>query len=284
MCEFSAGDLAGVEEEVREAAAVEIMPRFRGLAADEIAEKRGPYDPVTVADRRAEEYLTGALMALVPGSVVVGEEAVHAEPGILDALSGDAPVWIVDPIDGTKGFIRGTPEFTTLVCLAHRGELLASWTYAPALDLMAIARRGEGAVLNGEPMHCGSPDPHQLEISVTHHDFTTSEQQRVLASLSTDDIASRFCVSSGLDYLHVARGALDAVAFTWENAWDHAAGLLLVAEAGGVNATVAGEPFRIAGGNALPFGAARDAATLWRVLGLLGADNPGNAAGRAKGL
>ncbi|ARZ67019.1 inositol monophosphatase [Streptomyces sp. HU2014] len=268
--EFLAGGLNDVEEAVRKAAAAEIVPRFRQLAAHEIVEKNGPHDLVTVADRLAEEHLTASLTTLLPGSVVVGEEAVHADPGVLDALRGDDPVWIVDPVDGTRQFVHGDPGFATLVCLAHRGELLASWTYAPALDLMATARRGGGAWLGGERLRSGSPEPGApLEVAISHYDFTDDEQKRVLGALSTEGIAPRPCGSAGLEYLNVARGTLAGLAFSWENAWDHAAGLLLVAEAGGASATVAGEPFRIAGGNALPFAAARDELTLRHILGLL---------------
>ncbi len=267
---FLAGDLSDVEEAVRKAAATEIVPRFRQLAADEIVEKNGPHDLVTVADRLAEEQLTRALTALLPGSVVVGEEAVHADPRVLTSLGGEAPVWIVDPVDGTRQFVHGDPGFATLVCLAHRGELLASWTYAPALDLMAIARRGGGAELNGARLTAGSPEPgRDLEVAISHYDFTTDEEKRVLAALLTDGVAPRPCGSAGLEYLKIAQGTLDALAFSWENPWDHAAGLLLVAEAGGASGTVAGEPFRITGGNALPFSAARDAATLRHILDLL---------------
>ncbi|MBB5122628.1 inositol monophosphatase [Streptomyces eurocidicus] len=268
--EFLAGGLNDVEEAVRKAAAAEIVPRFRQLAAHEIVEKNGPHDLVTVADRLAEEHLTASLTTLLPGSVVVGEEAVHADPGVLGALRGDDPVWIVDPVDGTRQFVHGDPGFATLVCLAHRGELLASWTYAPALDLMATARRGGGAWLNGERLRSGAPEPGApLEVAISHYDFTNDEQKRVLGALSTEGIAPRPCGSAGLEYLNVARGTLAGLAFSWENAWDHAAGLLLVAEAGGASATVAGEPFRIAGGNALPFAAARDELTLRHILDLL---------------
>ncbi|MEH6378336.1 inositol monophosphatase [Streptomyces sp. KLMMK] len=268
--DFLAGDLTDVEEAVRKAAAAEIMPRFRQLAADEIVQKNGPHDLVTVADRRAEEHLAAALTALLPGSVVVGEEAVHADPGVLGAVGGDAPVWIVDPVDGTRQFVNGEPGFATLVCLAHRGELLASWTYAPALDLMAVARRGAGARLGGEPLRAGSPAPGKvLEVAISHYDFTDDEQKRVLSALATEGVAPRPCGSAGLEYLNVARGVIDGLAFSWENPWDHAAGLLLVAEAGGASGTVAGESFRIAGGNALPFAAARDEATLRHILDLL---------------
>lgn len=270
--DFLASDLSEVERAVRSAAAVEIMPRYRQLAAHEIVEKKGPHDLVTTADRQAEEHLTASLTALLPGSVVVGEEGVHADPGLLKHLGGDAPVWIVDPVDGTRQFVHGEPGFSTLVALAHHGELLASWTYAPARDLMAIARRGRGAVLNGEPLRAGVPEPGKtLEVAISHYDFTTDGEKRALSGLLTDGVEPRPCGSAGLEYLNIARGHLDAIAFTWENAWDHAAGLLLVAEAGGASATLSGEPFRIAGGNALPFTAARDEATVRHILGLLAA-------------
>ncbi|MGW6743597.1 inositol monophosphatase family protein [Streptomyces sp. NPDC055025] len=258
--------VSAVEEAVRAAAAAEIMPRFRQLAAHEIVEKSGPHDLVTIADRRAEEHLTAALTALLPGSVVVGEEAVHADPAVYDALRGEAPVWIVDPVDGTRQFVRGEPGFCTLVALAQGGEVLASWTYAAALDEMAIAVRGRGAWLDGVPLRSGAPAPGAvLAVAMSHPDYTTDAEKRALLGLRTEDIEARACGSAGLEYLAVARGELDAVAFNWELAWDHAAGLLLVTEAGGAQRTLTGEPFRITGGNALPFTAARDEATARRI-------------------
>ncbi|MFG2342712.1 inositol monophosphatase family protein [Streptomyces phaeochromogenes] len=268
--EFLAHRTDDVEAAVRTAAATEIMPRFRQLAAHEIDEKTGPHDLVTDADRKAEEFLTEALVKLLPGSVVVGEEAVHANPATYEAIKGEAPVWIVDPVDGTRQFVHGDPGFCTLVALAHRGVLLASWTYAPARDQLAVAVRGRGALLDGEPLRAGSPAPgRDLEVATSHPDYTTDDQKRALLGLWTDGVSPRACGSAGLEYLAIARGELDATAFSWEAAWDHAAGLLLVEEAGGAHLTLAGEPFRITGGNALPFTAARDAATARRVLGLL---------------
>ncbi|MFJ1925278.1 MULTISPECIES: inositol monophosphatase family protein [unclassified Streptomyces] len=265
--DFLAGDLTEVEAAVRAAAAAEIVPRFRQLAAHEIVEKNGPHDLVTTADRLAEEHLTASLSRLLPGSVVVGEEAVHADPAVYGALSGDAPVWIVDPVDGTRQFVRGEAGFCTLVALAHHGETLASWTYAAALDEMAVAVRGRGATLNGVPLKAGSPVPGDvLRVAMSHPDYTTDAQKRALLGLRTEGIDARPCGSAGLEYLAVARGALEAVAFNWEFAWDHAAGLLLVTESGGAQATLSGAPFRIAGGNDLPFTAARDLATADTVL------------------
>ncbi|WP_240135129.1 inositol monophosphatase family protein [Streptomyces sp. MUM 178J] len=268
--DFVSAHLTDVEEALRKAAAAEITPRFRQLAEHEIVEKSGPHDLVTIADRSAEEHLTASLTKLLPGSVVVGEEAVHADPSVYEALHEDAPVWIVDPVDGTRQFVHGEPEFCTLVALAQGGETLASWTYAPVLDEMAVAVRGGGAQLNGTALQAGSPEPGAvLEVAMSHPDFTTDEEKRALLGLRAPGVHSRVCGSAGLEYLNVARGTLDAVAFSWELAWDHAAGLLLVAEAGGANLTLAGEPFRLSGGNALPFTAARDAATARRVRELL---------------
>ena len=262
-----------VEEAVRKAAAAEVMPRFRRLAAHEVDQKAGPHDLVTDADRLAERYLTETLGALLPGSVVVGEEAVHANPASYEALQGDTPVWIVDPVDGTRQFVHGDSGFCMLVALAKSGVLLASWTYAPARDQLATAIRGRGAFLDGERLYAGVPDPgRDLQVATSHPDYTTDDQKRGLLGLWTDGVAPRACGSAGLEYLAVARGESDAVAFSWEAAWDHAAGLLLVEEAGGTHLTLTGEPFRIKGGNTLPFTAARDAATARRVRALLAAE------------
>ncbi|QUC57593.1 inositol monophosphatase [Streptomyces sp. A2-16] len=259
-----------VEEAVRKAAAAEVMPRFRRLAAHEVDQKAGPHDLVTDADRLAEQYLTAELGALLPGSLVVGEEAVHADPASYEALQGDTPVWIVDPVDGTRQFVHGDPGFCMLVALVRSGVLLASWTYAPARDQLATAIRGRGAFLDGQRLHAGTPEPgRDLQVATSHPDYTTEDQKRSLLGLWTDGVAPRPCGSAGLEYLAVARGESDAVAFSWEAAWDHAAGLLLVEEAGGTHLTVTGEPFRITGGNTLPFTAARDTATARRVRGLL---------------
>ncbi|MEU6086903.1 inositol monophosphatase family protein [Streptomyces sp. NPDC047085] len=268
--EFLARHSADVEEAVRKAAATEILPRFRSLAAHEVDQKSGPHDLVTDADRLAERQLTETLGALLPGSVVVGEEAVHANPATYDAIQGDAPVWIIDPVDGTRQFVHGDDGFCTLVALAYRGSVIASWTYAPARDQFATAVRGQGAFLDGERLFAGPPAPgRDLRVATSHPDFTTDEQKRALRALWTDGIAPRPCGSAGLEYLAIARGELDAVAFSWEAAWDHAAGLLLVQEAGGADLTMTGEPFRITGGNTLPFTAARDAATARRVAEVL---------------
>jgi fructose-1,6-bisphosphatase/inositol monophosphatase family enzyme len=286
---LDAARLAAVEAAVREAVDRAVLPRFRHLADGEIGTKSGPHDLVTVADREAERLLTASLPALLAGSVVVGEEAVAEDPARYAALRGDAPVWIVDPVDGTRQFVRGEPGFCTLVALAVNGTVVASWTYAPVLGLMAVAVRGRGATLNGEPLTRAATVPGApLAVATSHPDFTDAAQKARLRRLDVPGLAPRPCGSAGLEYLAIARGTLDATAFGWELAWDHAAGLLLVEETGGTHLTLDGTPFRITGDNALPFTTARDATAAEQVRALLAGDGAtgarnGAGAGTGKG-
>ncbi|MEE4542720.1 inositol monophosphatase family protein [Streptomyces sp. V4-01] len=260
--------LAAVEQAVREVAAAEVLPRWRRLSDSDIAVKTGPYDLVTTADRLAEERLTQRLTALLPGSVVVGEEAVSADPGVLGRLQGDAPVWVIDPVDGTAAFVRGEDGFAMMVALVSDGEPVASWTYAPRRGLFATARRGGGAHLDGRPLHTAT-GPGPVRLWTSSPVYRTGTERARLAQLEAAGAVCTPCGCAGLAYLDVARGASDGVAFFWELPWDHAAGLLLVTEAGGASLTAGGEPFRVAGGNELPFTAARNAATAARVAAVL---------------
>src|SRR5262249_46323974 len=128
--------------------AAEIMPYFEKLEHGDISEKK-PGDLVTVADIAAERALTAALTRLLPGSVAVGEETVAADPGAIGALGGEAPVWIIDPIDGTVNFASGNPVFGVMIALFMGGETVMSWIYDPVKHRMATAARGEGAWQDG---------------------------------------------------------------------------------------------------------------------------------------
>lgn len=200
---------------------------------------------------------------------------MHANPATYEAIQDDAPVWIVDPVDGTRQFVHGDSGFCTLVALARRGVVLASWTYAPAARPTGHGRPGRRRLPRRRAAARRSSRPgRDLRIATSHPDYTTDDQKRALLSLWTDGVAPRACGSAGLEYLAVARGESDAVAFSWEAAWDHAAGLLLVEEAGGAHLTLSGEPFRVTGGNTLPFTAARDEATARRIVELLSEPYP----------
>ncbi|MBM9507033.1 inositol monophosphatase family protein [Actinacidiphila acididurans] len=261
--------LAAVEDTVRAVVAAEVMPRWRALTDRDIAHKSGPHDLVTTADRRAEDVLTERLTALLPGSVVVGEEAVSADPARLGLLHGPDPVWVVDPIDGTASFVRGEDDFSTLVTLVQHGSPLASWTYGPRLGLFATARLGDGARMDGRPMRTRTT-AEPLRIWTSNPVFRHPRGRVLLDRMAAAGVeATPLRASAGLAYLDVARGRSDGVLFFWEAPWDHAAGLLLVTEAGGASLTAAGRPFDVAGGNTLPFTVARDEDTVRRVIGLL---------------
>ncbi|MBM3573671.1 MAG: inositol monophosphatase, partial [Alphaproteobacteria bacterium] len=88
--------------------------------AGDIKEKTGPKDLVTIADVEAERRLGPVLTDLLPGSVVIGEEAASADPTVLNRLAGEAPVWLIDSVDGTLNFSEGDPRFCVMVPLARR--------------------------------------------------------------------------------------------------------------------------------------------------------------------
>ncbi len=276
-------DAAGVREVdrlIRHTAQQEILPRFRRLSAADITEKQ-PGDMVTVADRAAEERLAGHLSSLVPGSVVLGEEAVGADPAVMGLLDGDAPVWIVDPIDGTHNFIAHSPRFMTLVALAQHGELLASWSYAPVLGVMATATAGGGAYLDGERLRLRPAAPVQsvaglrnLDVITCQDKWWTPEQREMFHALQEHRVSFHYFDLSSFEYLELASGRRTAMVLTWEFPWDHAAGLLLLAEAGGVVVTHDDAPFRLAGGNALPFVAAPDVPTARALHAALRGESP----------
>ena len=262
--------IARVAEIIREVSATEILPRFGRLGEGDITEKL-PGDLVTVADKASERELSARLTRLLPGSRVVGEEAVFADPGVLDALEGPDPVWIIDPIDGTENYANANARFTVLVALARGGELLASWIYQPCFDRLAHAVRGGGAFLDGEPLRVtAAPEPGagllDVDVSTSRPKFWDEQARLAISALSTHGAWLMYSDGAGLEYLTLAAGRRTAALMVWENVWDHAAGLLLHAEAGGVTITSDGSPFRLAGGNALPFVVAPDAATAKAVI------------------
>lgn len=241
-----------IGQTIKSIADEEILTRFRALTDADIAEKK-PGDLVTTADRVAEERLTEALERLLPGSVTVGEEAVSQHPDVLDLLTGDDPVWVIDPVDGTSNFVAGEPDYACLVSLAVNGVTVASWIYAPSLPLTAGAHNGHGAWINGQPAHLvHRPETDRLDVVTTHRNYTAGFQPTI-DKLNAPDITTTDCRAAGLTYVDLTRGRHDALVYTWENPWDHAAGLHLYTTCGGSNATMDGQPFRLSGGNALPF-------------------------------
>ncbi len=134
-------DIDRVTALIAEIAAEEIMPRFTKLAAGDVREK-APGDLVTIADEATEHRLTPLLTQLLPGSCVLGEEGAAASPALFDRLAGDAPVWVIDPVDGTSNFAAGAGDFGVMVALVRHDAVLAGWIHDPRTGETVTAEQG----------------------------------------------------------------------------------------------------------------------------------------------
>jgi fructose-1,6-bisphosphatase/inositol monophosphatase family enzyme len=235
-------DLTSVAAFVRETARTEIVPRFRALADGDITEKR-PGDLVTVVDIAAERALSQGLEALAPGSVALGEEGVFADPTRLDLIAGDRPVWIIDPVDGTGNFAKGKPDFAVIVAYVEHGITTAGWIYDPLGDVLVAARRGGGAWLGGQRLRVADAVP-PARIAGSAYGRTPAGERAANALAGNGRIgtvANRGC--SGLEYVDVALGRAQFTLHSRSLPWDHAAGMLLVVEAGGIAAFLDGSAY-----------------------------------------
>ena len=170
-------DVLAVMQQAAESA---IMPRFRNLQTGDIEEK-SPGEVVTRADREAELIISQVLQKLRPNAVFVGEEATAANPSLLDAVSRQETVWLVDPLDGTANFVAGNDDFAVMVALAEHGETIAAWIWRPVAAESWVARRGEGVLRNGKPIErlpLQSPDG-QLRGSIHSRHFDDHHKQHV---------------------------------------------------------------------------------------------------------
>ena len=219
-----------------------ILPRFRNLAEGEIVEKaRG--ELVTVVDREVEEFLTEALTRLAPGVPVVGEEAAHTDPAVLDALADQC--WIVDPLDGTHNFASGQGPFGIIVALADAGEAVAGWLYDPQTDRFCRAKRGEGAFVGEDRItsRTTGETPPVAAISMLFMDETERAftEANVAPHYRLVDIPR--CAAE--QYPRLALGENDVSLFSRTLPWDHAAGVLWLNEAGGKAVRPDGSPYRV---------------------------------------
>ena len=156
-----------VEELLREVADREVMTRFRRLEQGDVRTKQRQGDLVTVADLEAEHHIRAGLKQILPSSHVVGEEAAYKKPEILDALGGDDPVWVVDPIDGTRNFATGKACFAVMCALVQKGETRLGWILDPISGACAVAEKGAGAFVSGHRRTIKDPDgPEHLRGSL----------------------------------------------------------------------------------------------------------------------
>ncbi|TWB44364.1 inositol monophosphatase family protein [Nitrospirillum pindoramense] len=242
-------DLAAVDALIRSVAETEILPRFQHLAGDDVREK-GPGDLVTVADEASERALTARLTAFLPGSTVVGEEAVSADAAVLDRLLGADPVWIVDPIDGTANFVAGKPRFGVIVALSAHGRTVAGWIHDPVGRRTVRGRLGQGAWLVGvdaaDPgTRCVALPPVAVAQmrGIANIRFFDSDMRRQLTQ-RRERVAEAYTQRcSAHDYLDLLTGQAHFSLNNMIKPWDHAAGAFLYAEAGGYAAKLDDSPY-----------------------------------------
>ena len=202
-------------------------------------EKSSAADLVTEYDLAVERFLKEKLPPLMPGSLFFGEEEKeNASP-----LTGW--VFIVDPIDGTTNFVRGLKQSAISVALAHDGTIKYGVVYDPYKDEMFSAKRGGGAFLNGRPIHVSerplSEGIFGMGTAIYDRQFITPTM-RVTEQLFRRSCDFRRLGAAALDLCNVACGRLDLFFEYSLSPWDHAAGGLILTEAGGVISTLEGAP------------------------------------------
>jgi myo-inositol-1(or 4)-monophosphatase len=208
-----------------------LVKDFREVENLQVSSK-GPGDFVSKADREAERIIREELMGGRPSYGWLGEES--------GATPGEDPTrrWIVDPLDGTTNFLHGLPHWAVSIALEHKGEIVSAVVYDPAKDEMFWAEKGAGAWLNDSRRLRVSGRRSMIEaIFATGVPFaamkTLPAMLKDLANLMPQCAGIRRWGAAALDLAYVAAGRFDGY---WErelSAWDIAAGLLLVKEAGG---------------------------------------------------
>jgi fructose-1,6-bisphosphatase/inositol monophosphatase family enzyme len=228
---------------IRELSDEHLMWRFRNPGSVDIEEK-SPGDFVTSADHAMEEALSRVLPQLLPGSRVIGEEAVSANPALMDTVeNGD--VWIVDPVDGTRNFIEGSPDFATMVALVRNGEAVASWILAPARGTMIVAQRGAGVRMDDEEICLrgrvgGVGLTGVLSTRYLPEEWRQAFEQ-VVSRLPGIHVPSG---AAGIDYPRLLQQEVGFL-FYWRTlAWDHVPGSLIISEAGGMVRRLDGSEYR----------------------------------------
>jgi histidinol-phosphatase len=214
-----------------DAAAHVIAHYYRGAFA---VETKADMTPVTIADREAEAAIKRVLKAKFPDHAFYGEEEGREGDGDL--------IWLIDPIDGTRSFVRGYPMFSTQIALMHRGELVLGVSGAAQFGETAWARRGGGAFLNGERINVARTDAFDAQTAISFGNVKTLSRGPGWHALG--GLIQRCGRTRGYgDFYHyhlLARGSLDLVIESDVNILDIAALAVIVREAGGVFTDLSG--------------------------------------------
>jgi histidinol-phosphatase len=208
-------------------------------------DRKSDLTPVTVADRGGEALLRRLIEQRFPRHAIVGEEMDERK-----ATSDSRHRWILDPIDGTRSFVRGVPLFGVLVALEIEGDPVVGVCYLPALDEMVSAASGEGCRWNGRPAQVSSVDSlSSALVSLTEPGSLDTEHSTFWKRLRNRAAAIRG-YSDCYGHVLVATGRCEIMLDPVMNLWDCAALLPIVEEAGGSFTDWSGRR-GIAGGSAI---------------------------------
>lgn len=229
MCAVSYSEMAlHAMSWAREAGAVHLR-YFRGSELG-VSTKGNDSDIVTAADKAAEQVLMANIRAAYPDHAILSEESGD------DGRDSEYR-WVIDPLDGTTNFSEGLPQFCVSIGLEHRGERVVGVVFAPYLNELFHAVKGEGAYLNGNPVKVSGKSA--ISRSVVTTGFPYDKDVHPVNNL--DNVTRvmplvrgfRILGSAAVDLCYVAAGMLDGY---WEvnlHEWDVCAGLLILEEAGG---------------------------------------------------
>lgn len=219
-----------------------ILPHYRKLTAGQV-ESKAPDDVVTVADHLAEAMLADGLGRLNPGIAIVGEEAAHADPAVLDRLSG--PCWIVDPLDGTNNFAAGKPPFGIIVALADGGVAQSGWIYDCLTGRFCAAHLGEGAFVEGERIAARPTGAEQPVAAISLVFIEEARRDAIRRHIAPHYSLVDVPRCAAEQYPRLVLGENDVSIFERTLPWDHAAGALWLNEAGGKCARPDGSSYRV---------------------------------------
>ncbi|HOW43554.1 MAG TPA: inositol monophosphatase family protein [Candidatus Aminicenantes bacterium] len=229
------------------AAGTVIRRGFRCLEAGDVRAK-GVNDFVTRVDLEAEAAIRKVIAARFPGHNVLAEEMGGQD-------SGDGPLWVIDPLDGTTNFIHGIPQFAVSLALLEGGRSVFGLIHEPLSGDIFRAAAGGGAFLNDRPIAVSRTDELAGALGATGFPFKAPAQRpayaRAFAALLERCQDMRRCGAAALDLAYVACGRFD---FFWEAhllPWDFLAGKLIVEEAGGRTGDFAGEALSLKTGSVL---------------------------------
>lgn len=246
---------------LKDVAAEVVTPRFRRLADDDVSSKSHPGDLVTVADREAELAISAVLRREYPHALLLGEEAEAGDRTLMVKYRDADHVFTIDPVDGTRNFVKGSPDHAVMVAEIRGGEVVRGWIWQPQHERAYVAERGAGAWCNGERL-TRPPVGDGLRGVTSRRNWIG----RALGTLRTLELTWTCC---GMDYPCIVEGAADYALYKKTKPWDHAPGSLLLAEAGGYVGTFRGGPYRPQAPAPTGLVAAADRATYDVVRGLV---------------